>query len=92
MKTENALQQLGERIRHLRISQELKQTDLAASAAVNKNTVLAVENGRPVSTEKLQAILAGLGHERALADLLPAPAISPFELAKLHGRERRRVR
>lgn len=86
------LKDLGERVRHTRTSNELKQSDLAAKAAVSADTVSALENGRPVTTESLQRILKALGHRDALRDLLPAPVLSPIDLKKLQGKTRKRVR
>ena len=50
MNKPEVLSELGARLRDLRVGLELKQADLADRAAVNRNTVLAVENGRPVTT------------------------------------------
>ena len=52
----------------------------------------ALENGRSVTSESLARVLAGLGHSDALVDLLPAPVVSPIDLQKLAGKQRKRVR
>ena len=83
---------LGERIRSQRISQGLKMSDLAAMAAVSKDTLSSLENGRNVTTESLARILKALGYGNALVDLLPEPLISPYEAKKLQGKQRQRVR
>ena len=79
-------------MRHARASSELKQSDLATKAAVSADTVSALENGRPVTTESLQRILKALGHRNALCNVLPAPVLSPIDLQKLEGKTRKRVR
>ena len=88
----NELKELGTRVRYTRVSCELKQNDLAAKAAVSADTVSALENGRPVTTESLQRILKALGHRNALCNVLPAPVLSPIDLQKLEGKTRKRVR
>lgn len=88
----NELVELGSRIRGERISAGLKQQELADHAAVSSDTLSALENGRPVSTEKLARILKGLGHTGAFENLLPPSVVSPIDLQKLAGKPRRRVR
>jgi transcriptional regulator with XRE-family HTH domain len=88
----NELIVLGNRIRGERVAARLKQQELADRAAVSSDTLSALENGRPVSTEKLARILKGLGHAGILENLLPPPVVSPIDLQKLAGKPRRRVR
>ncbi|MCF3649018.1 helix-turn-helix domain-containing protein [Synoicihabitans lomoniglobus] len=88
----NQLVELGQRVRQQRVSQALKQRDLAAKAAVSIDVLSALENGRSVTVESLSRVLAALGFADALVDLLPAPVPSPIELQKLAGKERQRVR
>ena len=86
------IKELGARIRHQRIAMGLKQTELAEKAAVSKDALSSLENGRSVKTETLARVLRGLGYPTALAEMLPAPVISPIDLQKLEGKQRRRVR
>jgi putative transcriptional regulator len=88
----NEIRELGARVRRQRVAQGLKQQELAARAAVGKNVVSALENGRSVTVESLARVLQALGFRDALVNLLPAPVPSPIELQKLAGRERQRVR
>ena len=88
----NELIELGKRIRQERIAAELKQQELADRAAVSTDTLSALENGRPVSTEKLARILRSLGHVDVLENILPPAVVSPLDLQKLAGRPRKRVR
>jgi putative transcriptional regulator len=92
MKTNQELKELGFRLKRERIASGLKQTDLAARAALSFHTVAAAERGQPVTTETLARILASLGYEGHLANLLPEPQLSPLDLRKLKGKERERVR
>ena len=92
MKADQELKELGTRLKRERIASELKQTDLAARAALSFHTVAAAERGQPVTTESLARILAALGYDGALVNLLPEPSLSPLDLRKLKGKERERVR
>ena len=84
--------ELGTRIRRERIARSLKQKELAARAAVSVDTLSALENGRPVTTQTLSRVLDALGYGEALENLLPPPVVSPIDLQKLEGRQRQRVR
>ncbi len=86
------IRELGSRVRYHRIAMGLKQTELAEKAAVSKDALSALENGRAVKTETLARVLHGLGYSDALAELLPPPVISPIDLQKLDGKQRQRVR
>jgi transcriptional regulator with XRE-family HTH domain len=84
--------ELGTRIRRERIARSLKQKELAAMAAVSVDTLSALENGRPVTTQTLSRVLDALGYGEALENLLPPPVVSPIDLQKLEGKQRQRVR
>ena len=84
--------ELGARVRRERMAQSLKQKVLAAKAAVSVDTLSALENGRPVTTQTLARVLAALGYGEALGNVLPPPVISPIDLQKLAGKQRQRVR
>ena len=86
------IKELGSRVRYYRIAMGLKQTELAEKAAVSRDALSALENGRTVKIETLARILRGLGYSDALAELLPEPVISPIDLQKLEGKQRQRVR
>lgn len=92
MNQKNELRELGFRLKRERIASKLKQTELAAQAALSFHTIAAAERGRPITTENLARILAALGYEGALVSLLPEPSLSPLDLRKLKGKERERVR
>jgi len=86
------LDELGSRVRRERIALGVKQKELAAKAAVSVDTLSALENGRPVTTQTLAQVLKALGYLDALKNLLPEPVVSPIEMQKLEGKERQRVR
>tara|TARA_B000000557_G_scaffold261460_1_gene260509 strand:- start:1523 stop:1792 length:270 start_codon:yes stop_codon:yes gene_type:complete len=86
------LEELGNRIRRYRIQLGIKQKDLAAKAAVSADVISSLENGRSIATASLARILRALGLRDALAEMLPAPTVSPLDLEKLEGKQRQRVR
>ncbi|HRJ46114.1 MAG TPA: helix-turn-helix domain-containing protein [Opitutaceae bacterium] len=86
------LEELGDRVRHQRVIQGMKQEELAAKAAVSKHVLSGLENGRSVTVESLNRVLQALGFREALINLLPAPVPSPIEMQKLAGKQRQRVR
>ena len=86
------LMELGARARRQRVAHGLKQQELAAKAAVSKDGIVALENGRSITVDSLARVLQALGFQEALVNLLPAPVPSPIELQKLAGKERQRVR
>ena len=57
----DALLAIGERVKSIRRSQKLKQTDLASMAGIGLTTVYRLENGENVSTEAFMKALAVLG-------------------------------
>ena len=86
------LDELGIRVRRERIANGLKQKELAAKAAVSVDTLSALENGRPVTTQTLARVLGALGYQNALDEVLPPPVVSPIDMQKLEGKQRQRVR
>ncbi len=55
------LQTLGQLIRNRRAHSLLRIDDAAALVGVSKDTLSRLENGRAVSTDKLLAVVQGLG-------------------------------
>jgi len=55
------LQALGQLIRNRRAHSLLRIDDAAALVGVSKDTLSRLENGRPVGTDKLMAVIQGLG-------------------------------
>ncbi|WP_454687961.1 helix-turn-helix domain-containing protein [Achromobacter aloeverae] len=68
------LQALGQLIRNRRAHSLLRIDDAAALVGVSKDTLSRLENGRAVSTDKLMAVVQGLGlaffiMDKSLADI-----------------------
>ncbi len=83
-------QDLGRRLRALRLRKNRTQKELADSAVLGIGTVKALETGKG-KLETVIAVLRELGALEALDSFIPEPAVSPLELARRQGRPRRRA-
>lgn len=86
------LQEIGERIKKLRISKKLTQQQLADKAGVSLFTIAKIEKGFSVSLSMLVAVLRVLRLLDNLELLLPDYQISPVELLKQKQKLDKRVR
>lgn len=86
-----ALVQLGARVRRERLNRNLTQAELATRAGVGARTARSLEAGSSTTVETLIRILRALDKLDALDAFLPEPGLSPLQLAKLKGRERKRA-
>ena len=90
--TDKAIQtELGARVQRERLNRNQTQAELATKAGVAERTVRYLEGGRQTSLETLIRVLRALGKLDGFDALLPEPGVSPLQLAKLKGRERRRA-
>lgn len=90
-RTDDVIAEIGNRLRQLRLAQNLRIQDLAARSGVSARTISRLENGSSVSVEHLVKVLRGLGRLQALDNLVPPPLVSPLQVAKLRGRVRERA-
>ena len=88
---EQALRELGTRIRAARIDMPLTQAELAARAGVALSTVAKLERGEDTRLSSMLDILRALGMLGALDTLVPEATPRPSDLAKL-GKPRQRAR
>jgi putative transcriptional regulator len=82
--------ELGRRIRELRLRRNITQQALAEATTLSLNTIKALESGKG----KLATLIAVLRELGALDDLdsfVPEPGISPLQLAKRQGKPRQRA-
>lgn len=71
---------LGERIRSLRLAQNIDQATVAERAGVGLRTVKNLEAGRGSSTATLVSVVRALGRLDWLDALAPQVAVSPLRL------------
>ncbi len=83
-------QDLGRRLRALRLRQDRTQEELAHRAAISIGTIKALEAGKG-KLETLIAVLRELGALEALDGFIQEPALSPLQLARRRGRSRERA-
>ncbi len=90
-RTPDVLRELGARLKTLRLQQNLRVKDLAADSGVSPRTIDRLEAGHSVGTENLVRVMRGLGRLQAFEAFIPVPEVSPYEIARLRGRVRRRA-
>lgn len=91
MTDEALVKELGALIQKHRLRQNLSQQQLAEKSGLDRTTISYVENGRPGSTVTLIQILRGLELLDIFDHLKPTEELSPLQLLKLKGKERKRA-
>lgn len=86
------LAEIGERLRRLRLNADISQEALAEATGLSRKTVQNAESGENCSLDTLVRMLRGLNALDQLDSFLPAPGLSPVQMARLHGKTRRRAR
>ncbi len=79
--TKNDLQRLGDKITHLRIARNLKQSELAYEAGISERTLQRMEAGEVVKSDGLLKVIAYLGKLGDMLSAIDTPGLSPYELA-----------
>ncbi|MCH6258259.1 helix-turn-helix domain-containing protein [Puniceicoccaceae bacterium K14] len=91
-KSDKALQrEIGERLQMARLNANMSQQELADTSGVSRNTIVNAESGQSCTLGTLIALLRGLKMLDQLDLLLPPQTISPIQLFKLQGKQRRRA-
>src|SRR4051812_8867604 len=90
--TQEVLREIGRRLQRYRLQQNRTLADLAKEAGIGLRTAQRAEAGENPTLETVVRLLRGLGRLDALDAFLPAPLVSPIQLADLSGHERRRAR
>ena len=85
------LEEIGSRLRALRLDRNLSQQKLADEAGVGRVTVQRIEDGESASMSSLVRVLRALDALAALDGLLPAAAPGPIEELERRGRRRQRA-
>ncbi len=83
-------EELGNRLKQVRLNADLTQEELALRTGLNRRTILNAEKGK-VQLKNLVAILASMDMADQLNMFLPVQEISPLQLAKLKGKKRQRA-
>ncbi|MCI2283780.1 helix-turn-helix domain-containing protein [Colwellia sp. MSW7] len=82
--------ELGDRIRTARLNADLTQQALAQKAGISIKAVTNSEKGKS-TLESFIAILIALNLTEQLNAFIPKQEISPIQLAKLQGKQRKRA-
>lgn len=80
---------IGTRVKQERLNQNRTQETLAEEARVGLNVIKNLESGEGCTLASLIRILRSLGKLDQLDMFLPEPGISPVQLAKFAGQQRR---
>jgi transcriptional regulator with XRE-family HTH domain len=84
------LKELGERIKDLRIAENMTQNDLADRSGVSVKTICRIEKGDNLSIMNYLNVLRALGILENLQLIVPEKRVSPEELHE-RGKKRERV-
>jgi len=83
-------QELGARLKALRLNKNMTQKTLAESSMLSLNAIKSLESGRgKIST--LLPVLRELGALEQLDNFIPPALISPIQLSKMQGKVRERA-
>jgi transcriptional regulator with XRE-family HTH domain len=85
------VEELGGRLRQVRLEQNLTQQSLAEEAGVSVATIRNLEDGKRTQLVTLIRVLRTLGLLAGLDQLVPERGPSPIEQLKLRGRQRQRA-
>lgn len=83
-------EELGHRIKALRLRKNMTQKELAGAAVLSLNAIKSLESGRG-KLATLIAVLRELGALDHLDSFIPAASISPMQLARMQGKVRVRA-
>ena len=86
-----ALRELGSRMGRHRLNKNLTQAAVASQAGVSTPTVQRIEQGKSTQASNLIRILRALKLLDNLDALVPEPAGSPIQQARLRGKVRQRA-
>ncbi|MBL1215529.1 MAG: helix-turn-helix transcriptional regulator [Ignavibacteriae bacterium] len=85
------LKNIGEFIRHHRLSQNKTQNKLAEEAGINRTTLVEFEKGKRSNTITLIQLLRALDKLYVLENFEIKEQISPLKLAKIEKKKRKRA-
>jgi len=85
------LEELGQRLRQIRLSRNLTQEQMAGEAGITPPTVNKLEHGKPVQLLTLIRVMRVLGMLDELDVAIPAAAPSPVDQLRRRRRARQRA-
>ena len=91
MNTEQALSEIGTRLKRRRLNMDRSQKEIADRAGIGINSVARLEDGKGATLANFIRVLNALEALDSLDAFLPAPTISPIQLAKLQGKLRQKA-
>ena len=91
MNTEQALSEIGTRLKRRRLNMDRSQKEIADRAGIGINSVARLEDGKGATLANFIRVLNALEALDSLETFLPVPAISPIQLAKLQGNLRQKA-
>ena len=83
---------LGERLKALRLNQNLNQITLAERAGISVGSLKNLENGAGSTLKSLVAVLRALGREEWLATIAPIASINPLSMPRAAQQRQRASR
>lgn len=83
---------IGEKIKHLRLKQNITQASLAEAAQLSLSTVKKLENGKIGSFDSLLRILRTLKNISYITPLIEEDQISPNEYYEFVNKQNRKLR
>ena len=83
-------EEIGIRLKRTRLNANMTQNELASASGITRKAVMAGEKGR-ATLEVIAAMMIGLQIDDQIDLFLPPQPISPIQLSKLRGKERRRA-
>lgn len=84
--------QLGERLKALRLIQNINQATLAERAGISVGTLKNLENGAGSTLKTLVAVLRVLGREAWLSTIAPIATINPLSMPRAAEQRQRASR
>jgi transcriptional regulator with XRE-family HTH domain len=91
MSNEAILKTLGMQIKQMRLNKNLTQTQLAQLAGLSRSAISQMENKGLGTLTSLIQILRTLEKIELLNHFITAAPVSPIQIAKLHGKTRKRA-
>ena len=89
---ESIAEEIGRRLGQLRLSRNIKQSELARDAGVSERTLRRLESGKGATLDSFIKILIALKLQQNMGTLVPDPSIRPTERIRTGGSERKRAR